>query len=50
MGESQIRKINGKILSRDQLYIDVKATSAAKIWKIQDVNIEDDVTKRDYYS
>lgn len=43
IGDSQLRKINGEILSRDHHSVNVKAMPGAKIAKMKNANIEDDV-------
>ena len=43
MGDSQLRKINSEKLSRDHHSVDVKAIPGAKIDKMRNVNIKEDV-------
>ena len=43
IGDSQLRKINGKTLSRDHHSVNVNEIPGAKIAKMKNVNIEEDV-------
>ena len=43
MGDSQLRKINGEKLSRGRHSVDVTAIPGAKINKMRNVNIKEDV-------